>query len=254
MFDVQKVRRDFPILNQPHPSQKPLIYLDSAASSQKPAAVIEAMNHYYQAQNANVHRGIHFLSDEATNVYEGARKKIADFIRSPAPEQIIFTRNATEALNLIAYTWARVNLNPGDEILTTAMEHHANVVPWQMAAEMTGATVRFLPITADGHLDLAQLDQYLTRNTKLFTFTAVSNVLGTINPVEKLVEKARAVGAITVIDAAQSVPHAPVDVQAINCDLLVFSVTRCSAPPGSAYFTASGKFWRVCRHLWEVAT
>ena len=232
MLDAAKIRRDFPILSvEVHPGV-PLIYLDSAASTQKPLSVIAAMDTYYRTYNANVHRGIHRLSDQATQAYEGARARIARFINAAEPAEIIFARNATEAINLVAYTWGRTTLKPGDEILLTQMEHHANLVPWQMLAEMSGATVRYLPITDEGFLDLAQLDDYLTERTRLFAFTAVSNVLGTINPVAELVARAHAVGAVTMVDAAQSVPHMPVDVQALGCDFLVFSGHKMLGPTG----------------------
>ena len=232
MLNPLTIRSDFPILHtEAHPGV-PLIYLDSAASSQKPTAVIEAMNQYYRTQNANVHRGIHALSEAATNAYEGARDKLVAFVNAPSREAVILTRNATEATNLVAYSWARTHLRPGDEILSTVMEHHANIVPWQLAAEMTGATVRFLPITADGRLDLAALPDYLTEKTKLFAFTAASNVLGTINPVAELVQQAHAVGALTLVDAAQAVPHSAVDFQAWGCDFMVFSGHKMAGPTG----------------------
>lgn len=232
MLNPQTIRTDFPILHtEAHPSV-PLVYLDSAASSQKPTAVIEAMNRYYRTQNANVHRGIHALSEAATNAYEAARDKLVTFVNAPTREAVVFTRNATEAVNLVAYSWARTNLRLGDEILSTVMEHHANIVPWQIAAEMTGATVRFLPITADGRLDLAALPDYLTEKTKLFAFSASSNVLGTINPVAELVRQAHAVGALALVDAAQAVPHAAVDFQAWDCDFMVFSGHKMAGPTG----------------------
>lgn len=232
MLDVAKVRKDFPILEvEAHPGV-PLVYLDSAASSQKPTAVIEAMNAYYRAYNANVHRGIHRLSEDATNAYEGARQRIADFINAPSAEQVIYTRNATEAFNLVAATWGRANLGSGDEILLTEMEHHANIVPWQMVAEQTGATVRYIPFTEDGKLDLSDLENLLTERTKLLSFTAVSNVFGTINPVNQLVQAAHAVGALVMIDAAQAVPHMAVDVQAWDCDFMAFSGHKMCGPTG----------------------
>ena len=232
MLDPQTIRADFPILHTEAHAGVPLIYLDSAASSQKPTAVIEAMNHYYRTQNANVHRGIHALSEAATNAYEAARDKLVAFVNAPSREALIFTRNATEAVNLVAYSWGRANLRPGDEILSTVMEHHANIVPWQIVAEMTGATVRYLPITAAGQLDLEALPDYLTEKTKLFAFTAASNVLGTITPVAELVQRAHAVGALALVDAAQSVPHAPVDFQALGCDFMVFSSHKMAGPTG----------------------
>ena len=232
MLNVAEVRKDFPILEvDAHPGV-PLVYLDSAASSQKPTAVIEAMNAYYRSYNANVHRGIHRLSEDATNAYEGARQRIANFINAPSIEQVIYTRNATEAFNLVAATWGRVNLRPGDEILLTEMEHHANIVPWQMVAEQTGAIVRYIPFTEDGKLDLSDLENLLTERTKILSFTAVSNVFGTINPVNQLVQAAHAVGAVVMIDAAQAVPHMAVDVQTWDCDFMAFSGHKMCGPTG----------------------
>lgn len=232
MYDVQKVRADFPILQREVYPDVPLIYLDSAASSQRPAVVIEAMNDYYRLHHANVHRGIHRLSEEATTLYEGARERIAAFINAPSSSQTIFVRNATEAFNLVAYSWGRTNIQEGDEILLTEMEHHANIVPWQILAEEKGAVLRYLPFLDDGTLDLSQLPELLTEKTKLFSFTAVSNVFGTINPVKQLVEAAKAVGAKTMIDAAQAVPHMPVDVQEWDCDFMAFSSHKMCGPTG----------------------
>ncbi len=232
MLDVNKIRTDFPILQEEAYPGVPLVYLDSAASSQKPLPVIEVMNHYYRHINANVHRGIHRLSEEATNAYEGARERIARFINAVDSAEVIYVRNATEAFNLVAYSWGRANLQPGDEILITAMEHHANIVPWQMIAEQTGAVVRHLPFLPNGTLDLDQLPQLLTEKTKLFSFTAVSNVFGTVNPVRQLVDAAHQVGALAMVDAAQAVPHMPVDVQAWDCDFLAFSGHKMCGPTG----------------------
>lgn len=232
MLNVNQIRADFPILHQEAYPGKPLIYLDSAASSQKPLAVIEAMNAYYCQYNANVHRGIHKLSEAATNAYEGARERIARFLNVTDSAELIYVRNATEAFNLVAYSWARVNLKPGDEILLTEMEHHANIVPWQLAAEMTGATIRYLPFLPDGTLDLNCLDEFLTARTKLFSFTAVSNVFGTINPVKQLVEAGHAAGAVVMVDAAQAVPHTAVDVPAWDCDFMAFSGHKMCGPTG----------------------
>lgn len=232
MLDVQKIRADFPILaTETHPGV-PLVYLDSTASSQKPLAVIEAMDWYYRHDNANVHRGIHRLSEVATIAYEGAREKVQRFVNAAASAEIIYVRNATEAINLVAYSWGRTNLKPGDEILSTVMEHHANIVPWQILAEMTGATLRFLPFTPEGRLDVSQLDSYLTERTKIFTFTAMSNVFGTVNPTKDLVAAAHRVGALALVDAAQSVPHLSVDVQDLDCDFLVFSGHKMCGPTG----------------------
>lgn len=232
MLDVNKIRADFPILQEEAYPGVPLVYLDSAASSQKPLPVIEVMNQYYRRINANVHRGIHRLSEEATNAYEGARERITRFINAADSAEVIYVRNATEAFNLVAYSWGRANLRPGDEILITAMEHHANIVPWQIMAEQTGAVLRHLPFLPNGTLDLDPLPQLLTEKTKLFSFTAVSNVFGTVNPVRQLVDAAHQVGALAMVDAAQAVPHMPVDVQAWNCDFLAFSGHKMCGPTG----------------------
>ncbi len=233
MLDIEKIRADFPILQQEVYPGKPLIFLDSAASSQRPTAVTGAMDTYYRKYHANVHRGIYKLSEEATFAYEDARERIARFINAPGSEQVIYVRNATEGFNLVAYSWARANLQAGDEILLTEMEHHANLVPWQMLAAEKGVILRFLPFFADnGMLDLAQLPQLLNEKTKLFSFTAVSNVLGTVNPVRELVDAAHAVGALAMVDAAQAVPHMPVDVQAWDCDFMAFSGHKMCGPTG----------------------
>jgi cysteine desulfurase / selenocysteine lyase len=232
MLDLQKIRADFPILQREVYPGVPLIFLDSAASSQRPAAVIDAMDNYYREHHANVHRGIYTLSEEATNAYEEARERIARFINAPGSEQIIYVRNATEGFNLVAYSWARHNLKEGDEILLTEMEHHANLVPWQMLAKERGVTLLFLPFLEDGTLDLTLLPQLLTEKTKLFSFTAVSNVLGTVNPVRQLVDAAHAVGALAMVDAAQAAPHMPVDVQAWDCDFMAFSGHKMCGPTG----------------------
>ncbi len=232
MLNVEKIRADFPVLNvEAHPD-KPLIYLDNAATSQKPTAVIEAMNAYYQGYNANVHRGIHRLSEDATAAYEGARERIAKFINSPSSEQVIYVRNTTEALNLVALTWGRANISAGDEILLTEMEHHSNIVPWQMLAQEKQAHVRYIPFTAEGTLDLTNLDGLINERTKVVAFAGMSNVFGTINPMKELIAAAQAVGAVTVIDAAQSVPHTAVDVQDLDCDFLAFSSHKMCGPTG----------------------
>ncbi len=232
MFDVNRIRAEFPILHDEIRPGVSLTYLDSAATSQKPRAVLQAMDAYYRQTNANVHRGIHHLSEEATAAYEGARADVARFINAPHPAQVIFTRNTTEAINLVAQSWGRANLRPGDEILLTEMEHHSNIVPWQLLAEATGAHVRWLPFTPQGTLDLSALPALLTERTRIFAFTAVSNVFGTINPTTELVRMARAVGAISVVDAAQSVPHLPVDVEELDCDFLAFSAHKMCGPTG----------------------
>ena len=228
---TEAVRQQFPILQRPI-HEKPLIYLDNAASSQKPASVIEAMNDYYRRSNANVHRGIHTLSEEATGLYENARLRIARLINAPSDKQVIFTRGTTESLNIVAHSWGRANLKPGDEVLITEMEHHSNIVPWQILQAELGFTLRYIPITQEGLLDLKQLDTLLTERTKLLSMVHVSNVLGTINPVTQLVEAAHAVGAKVVLDGAQSVPHMTVDVQALDVDFLAFSSHKMCGPTG----------------------
>ena len=232
MISLDTLRADFPAL-QRQIHGKALAYLDNAATSQKPRVVLQAMDDYYRLHNANVHRGVHTLSEEATALYEGARGRIARFINAPGSKQVIFTRNATEAVNLVAYSWGLSTLHPGDEVLITQMEHHANIVPWQLVCERTGATLRYVPITEQGTLRLDLLDDLLTERTRLFAFVAMSNVLGTINPVADLVQRAHAVGALALVDGAQSVPHMPVDVQALDCDFLVFSGHKMCGPTGS---------------------
>jgi len=231
MPDIAQIRADFPILDQQAHGQ-PLIYLDSTATAQKPRQVIEAQARYYRQDNANVHRGIHTLAERATAEYEKARLKVARFINAASSKEIVFVRNTTEGLNLVANAWGRANLKPGDEVLITQMEHHSNIVPWQLVTQATGATLRYVPVTDAGELDFDALDDLLTERTKIFAFTAMSNVLGTINPVAELVAKAHAVGAIAVVDGAQSVPHLPTDVQALDADFLAFSAHKMLGPTG----------------------
>ncbi len=232
MYDVERVRADFPILKTEVYPGVPLVYLDSAASSQKPVQVLAAMDDYYRHYHANVHRGVHRLSELATNAYEGAREKVAQFINAPDTKSVIFVGNTTEGFNLVAYTWGRQNIGPGDEILLTEMEHHANLVPWQMLAEEKGATVRYLPIHDDGSLALERLDEFLTERTKLFSFSGASNTLGTINPTKELVAAAHRVGALAMVDAAQVAPHMALDVQDLDCDFLAFSSHKMCGPTG----------------------
>ena len=232
MLNVSQIRSDFPILATEAYPGVPLVYLDSAASSQKPAQVIEAMDDYYRHTNANVHRGIHRLSEEATNAYEEARAKIARFINAPDPAEVIYVSNTTEGINLAAYSWGRANIQAGDEILLTEMEHHANLVPWQILAEEKGAVIKYVPFLADGTLDLAAVPSLLTERTKIFAFTAVSNVFGTINPVKQLVKLAHDAGAIALVDAAQAAPHMPIDVQDWDCDFMAFSAHKMCGPTG----------------------
>jgi cysteine desulfurase/selenocysteine lyase len=229
---IESIRADFPIL-QRQIGDKPLVYLDNAATSQKPEAVLQVMDKYYRQHNANVHRGVHRLSEEATALYEGTRTKLARFINAPSDKQIVFTRGTTEGINLVANTWGRANLGPGDEVLITEMEHHSNIVPWQMLQAQVGFTLRYIPITEQGLLDLSQLPELLTERTKLLSFVHGSNVLGTMNPVSELVVAARQVGAKVLVDGAQSVPHMPVDVQALDVDFLVFSSHKMCGPTGA---------------------
>lgn len=232
MYDVDRIRADFPILSVEVYPGVPLVYLDSAASSQKPTAVIAAMDEYYLHYHANVHRGVHRLSELATNAYESARTRIATFISAQSSDEVVFVGNTTEAFNLVAYSWGRRNISEGDEILLTEMEHHANIVPWQMLAQEVGAIIRYLPIREDGTLAQDKLGDYLTERTRLFSFTGASNVLGTINPVRELVDAAHAVGALAMVDAAQLVPHMPVDVEALDCDFFAFSSHKMCGPTG----------------------
>jgi cysteine desulfurase / selenocysteine lyase len=224
-------RSDFPILSTPI-NGKPLVYLDSAATSQKPQVVLDAIQRYYTETNANVHRGLHTLADRATIAFEQSRARVAAFINAPDPACCIWTRNTTEGINLVAATWGRANLRPGDEILTTPMEHHSNFVPWQMIATATGARVRTIPLTEDGQLDLTTLGTLLTARTKIVALTQASNTLGTINPIAAIVRAAHAAGAVVLVDGAQSVPHMPVDVQALDCDFLAFSAHKMLGPTG----------------------
>jgi cysteine desulfurase/selenocysteine lyase len=226
------LRADFPILNQ-QVHGKPLIYLDNAATSQKPRVVIEALCHYYEHDNANVHRGIHELSNRATTAFEAARARAARFLNAASPDEIIFTRGTTEGINLVACSWGSQHLQPGDIILLTEMEHHSNIVPWQLLAQRTGAKVRYLPVTGDeGLLDLGRLDEFLTRDAKILSLVHISNSLGTVNPVAELCARARRLGAVTLVDAAQSAGHCPVDIRQIGCDFLTLSGHKICGPTG----------------------
>jgi len=230
--DWAGLRSDFPVLHQQVHGQ-PLIYFDNAATTQKPRPVLDALRHYYEHDNANVHRGIHELSTRATAGFEAARARAAEFIQARNADEIVFTRGATEGINLVAQAWGSKNLKAGDRILLTEMEHHSNIVPWQLAAERTGAKVVYLPITGDiGLLDLSRLDEWLTRDVKLLAMTHISNSLGTINPVAEICARARQAGITTLVDAAQSAGHRPINVQEIGCDFLVFSGHKMCGPTG----------------------
>ncbi|HKY20791.1 MAG TPA: cysteine desulfurase [Vicinamibacterales bacterium] len=230
-FDVQKVRRDFPILNQ-RIHGKALVYLDNAATTQKPQAVIDAMVRSYAEDNANIHRGVHLLSERATRAYEEAREKVQKFLNAPNAREIIFVRGTTEAINLVAQTFGRANVGKGDEVLITEMEHHSNIVPWQMVCHEKGAQLKVLPITDEGELRIDLLDGMLTDRTRIVAVAHVSNALGTINPIKTIVEKAHARGIPVLVDGAQAVAHMPVDVQALGADFYAFSGHKVFGPTG----------------------
>jgi cysteine desulfurase/selenocysteine lyase len=230
-LDVHRIRKDFPILER-KVYGKPLVYLDNAATSQKPRRVIDALVDYYENYNANIHRAVHCLGEEATAAYEEARAKVAKFINAPSPESVIFTRNTTEAINLVAYTWGRANVLEGDEILLTQMEHHSNLIPWQRLASEKGATVRYIELTDTQTLALDGLENLFDARTRIAAMPHVSNSLGTINPVEKIAAEARRNGTLFLVDGAQGAPHLPVDVQAIGCDFYAFSSHKMLGPTG----------------------
>jgi cysteine desulfurase/selenocysteine lyase len=230
--DWQSLREDFPILRE-RAHGKPLIYFDNAATTQKPRPVLDTLRNYYEHTNANVHRGLHELSTRATQAYEQARQRVADYLGANSADEIVFTRGTTEGINLVAQAWGGKFIRADDVILLTEMEHHSNLVPWQLLAERTGARLRFVPVNDDGTLALEQLPSLLTPEVKLFGFTHVSNSLGTINPVAELCEKARAVGALSLVDAAQSAGHLPLNVQELGCDFLAFSGHKMCGPTGA---------------------
>lgn len=232
MLDVSKIREDFPVLSKKVYDDRPLVWLDSAATSQKPRQVIQALVDYYEGYNANVHRGVHALSMESTERYEAARQKVADFVNAESAECLIWTRNTTEGINLVANTWGEDNIVAGDEIVVTAMEHHSNLVPWQQLARRKGAKVRILPLAEDHTLDVDAVDAIIGQRTRLLAMSHASNAVGTINPVKELAAKARAVGAAVLVDGAQSVPHMPVDAQDMDCDFLAFSGHKMLGPTG----------------------
>jgi cysteine desulfurase/selenocysteine lyase len=230
-FDVAKVREDFPILRE-LVHGRPLVYLDNANTTQKPSSVLEAMEHYYRHDNANIHRATHLLSERATRAYEGTRAKVQRLINAASTREVVFTKGTTDGINLVAQSWARSFLTPGDEILVTWMEHHSNIVPWQIVCQQTGAVLKVAPITDTGELDLDAFRALVGERTKLVAFGHISNALGTINPVAELVAAAKAAGAVTLVDGAQAVPHLPVDVQALGCDFYVFSSHKMYGPTG----------------------
>ncbi|MBO1417181.1 cysteine desulfurase [Streptomyces sp. FH025] len=236
LLDTDAIRKDFPVLQRVLHDEKPLVYLDNAATSQKPRQVLEALNAYYERHNANVHRGVHVLAEEATAMYEGARDKVAAFINAPSRNEVIFTKNASESLNLVANMlgWADepYRVDADSEIVITEMEHHSNIVPWQLLSQRTGAKLKWFGLTDEGRLDLSNIDELITEKTKVVSFTLVSNLLGTINPVEVIVRKAQSVGALVVIDASQAAPHMVLDVQALEADFVAFTGHKMLAPTG----------------------
>ena len=273
-YDVQRVRKDFPILDREVRPGVPLVYLDNAATSQKPTQVLDAMRDYYERSNANVHRGIHTLAEEATALYEGAREKVARFVNAASPSEIVFTKNSSEALNLLAHV---LPFGPGDEVVVTEMEHHSNLVPWQLACQRTGATLKWIGLTDDGRLDLEDLDRVITPRTKVVSFVHQSNLLGTINPVDVIVAKARSVGALVVLDCSQSAPHLGLDVQTLGVDAIVFTAHKMLGPTGIGVLwapyarleewppflgggemidevTMAGSTWAVPPHKFEAGT
>ena len=231
-FNIETIRADFPILGREIRPGVPLVYLDSTATAQKPVAVLAAMDDFYRHSNANIHRGVHTLAEEATGLYEKARESIARFINAPSDRQVIYTRNTTESINLVAYTWARANLKADDLVILTEMEHHSNLVPWHMLATERGIRLEFIPVADDGLLDLEVYKTLLAQEPKLVSFTQMSNVLGTINPAKEIIALAHAAGAVTLLDGAQSVPHFKVDVQALDVDFLAFSAHKMVGPTG----------------------
>jgi cysteine desulfurase/selenocysteine lyase len=230
-LDVDRVRRDFPILARTV-NGRPLAYLDNAASSQRPQSVIDAVSHYYQTSHANVHRGVHALSQEATDLYEGARRRVQRFVNARSPREIVFVRGTTEAINLVAQSYGRPRLEPGDEVLISHLEHHANIVPWQMLAEQTGARLRVIPMTSSGEVDFDAFLALLSDRTRLLALAHVSNALGTVVPVQRYIAEARRRGIAVLLDGAQAVPHMKVDVQALDCDFYCFSAHKMCGPTG----------------------
>jgi len=235
-----KTRPDFPILDQDINGHA-LIYLDNAASSQKPLQVINAWREYYEQDHSNVHRGAHTLSRRATEAYEAAREKVAKFIQARSSQEIIYTRNASEGINLVAYSWGMANLQAGDEIILSVMEHHSNIVPWQMVAEKTGAVIKFVQLTATEEFDLEHYKSLVSDRTKLVSIVHISNTLGCVNPIAEIITLAHHYGAKVLIDACQSVPHMPINVQEMDCDWLVLLDIKCVHPLASVFFTAKWK-------------
>ncbi|GJM79859.1 hypothetical protein HMSSN139_23550 [Paenibacillus sp. HMSSN-139] len=239
---AEELKKQFPILQQ-EVNGHPLVYLDSAASSQKPAVVIEALKHYYEWDNANVHRGVHTLGSRATDAYEGAREKVARFIGAARREEIIFTRGTTTALNLVASSYGAAAIGEGDEIVITPMEHHSNLIPWQQLALKKKAVLKYIPLQPDGHIDLADAEKTITAKTKIVATAYVSNVLGVVNPIKELAAIAHRNGAVMVVDGAQSTPHMKIDVQELDADFYAFPATRCARQPELGYYMGRSNCW-----------
>jgi cysteine desulfurase/selenocysteine lyase len=237
VLDVARLRADFPLLAQPE-NGRPLVYVDNAATTQKPTAVLDAIEEYYRTSNANVHRGAYTLAVRATDAYEAARQSVARFLNAWGPESVVFTRGTTEAINLVAGSYGRANVHAGDTVVVTAMDHHSNLVPWQLLCQERGASLRMVEVTADGRLDLGDFAEALALRPRIVAFPYVSNALGTVNPAADLVRMAHAAGAVTVVDGAQSTPHLPVDVQALDCDFYAFSGHKMLGPMGSGALVA----------------
>ncbi len=242
-LDAETIRRDFPILCQVHPNGKPLVYLDSAASAQRPTSVIHAMSRFYETDYANVHRGIHYLSERATELYDASRKRVASWMNASGEDEIVFTSGCTAAINLFAHGWGNKNIQAGDRILVTIMEHHANLVPWFQLAERRGATVECVGIDEAGRLDASHLDQLLSSQPQLLAITAVSNVLGTVNPLHEIIAKAHAQGCKVLVDAAQAAPHEPIDLQDMDCDFMAVSSHKLMGPTGIGVAYAKRQRW-----------
>ncbi len=245
LLDTERVRKDFPILERTLPGEKPLVYLDNAATSQKPRQVLDALNGYYERHNANVHRGVHRLAEEATALYEGARDTVAAFISAPSRDEVIFTKNSSEALNLVANVlgWAEepYGIRPGDEVVISEMEHHSNIVPWQLTCARIGATLKWFGLTDDGRLDLSKLDEVITERTKVVSIVHTSNILGTVNPVAAIARRAHDVGAMVVVDASQTAPHMPLDVTALGADFVAFTGHKMCGPTGIGVLWGRGE-------------
>ncbi|MGH2768459.1 MAG: cysteine desulfurase [Actinomycetota bacterium] len=241
-MDFEKLRADFPVLDQ-EVNGRPLVYLDNAATSQKPRQVIAELKRFYEEDNSNVHRSVHTLGERATVLYEGARAKVAELIGASSPQEVVFTKSATEGLNLLAYAWGRHHLAEGDEVISTEMEHHSNLVSWQLACRDTGATLKAIPVTEEGGLDLEAFARLLTPRTKIVTVGHVSNVLGTINPVAQIAATAQSAGALVVCDGAQAVPHLPVDVSKLGCDFYVGTGHKMCGPTGIGFVWGRSELW-----------